>query len=83
MKIVVLHWHGICPLCGELSCIYVNFDRDEDGYKYQNGYECDSCHQLIHDEEFENMEFQDIKCPKGHPDIDDVVQGLEGTVNEG
>ena len=59
MKIVMLHHHGICPFCGELSCIYADYYRDDDGVKMQNGWECGSCGANFPD--FMSIE---MKCPK-------------------
>ena len=64
MKIVVLHWHGICPHCNQPSCIYANFYRDENGVKWPNGFECGSCNAHISDEEFGKIEKIDCPCPK-------------------
>lgn len=58
MEIVILHYHGYCPLCGKLSCIYVDFYKDEDGMKFPRGYECGSCGGYFSD--FTSL---DIECP--------------------
>ena len=63
MKIIVLHWHGICPHCNEQSCIYADFYRTEDGIKLPNGFECGSCNTFITDEEFDKMMKLNIPCP--------------------
>ncbi len=65
MKIIVLHLHGICPHCNKLSCIYADFYRDDDGVKLQVGFECDSCHSQISNEEFDTIELVEVECPKG------------------
>ena len=63
MKIIVLHWHGICPHCGNLSCIYASFRR-EHGVKLHEGYECESCNMWISDDEFDQMEELEVPCLK-------------------
>jgi len=64
MKIIVLHWHGICPHCNRQSCIYADFYRDEEGTKLPYGFECGSCGEHISDNEFERMEKFDMQCHK-------------------
>lgn len=70
MKIVVLHWHGVCPHCKKESCIYAEFRRDVDpvtfkcGSKMPHGFRCGSCDSWISDEEFDAMEKIDCPCPK-------------------
>jgi len=72
MKIVVLHWHGICPHCGKPSCIYVNFVRQECGCKLPHGFECGSCNSFITDDEFDAMQKIECPCPK------EVVREVKG-----
>jgi hypothetical protein len=69
MKIVVLHHHGICPHCNVDSCIYVDFDTDEDGTKMCVGYICDSCQTQITKTEFRGIEKIDRECHKGEVKI--------------
>jgi len=64
MKIVVLHWHGICPHCQKPSCIYAEFHREEDGCKFPCGFRCTSCDHFITDEEFEKIRLDPCPCPK-------------------
>lgn len=64
MKIIVLHWHGVCPHCGKPSCIYSEFHRDEDGVKQPIGFCCGSCYSFITNEEFEKIKLKDSPCPK-------------------
>ena len=64
MKILVLHWHGICPHCDKESCIYTDFYRDEDGVKLPHGFRCDSCDSWISNEEFDAMKKINCPCPK-------------------
>jgi len=64
MKIIVLHWHGTCPHCRQLSCIYADFYRTENGTKLPSGFECGSCQAHITDEEFEKMQRIEMPCPK-------------------
>ena len=70
MKIVVLHWHGVCPYCKKQSCIYAEFRRPFDpeslkyGSKMPHGFRCDSCDEWISDEEFDKMEKIECPCPK-------------------
>ena len=55
IKIVILHWFGTCPHCNKKTRIYADFQRDEDGIKWQNGFECDLCHAWISDEDFDKI----------------------------
>jgi len=64
IKIIVLHWHGVCPHCRKPSCIYANFDRDEDGVKMPNGFECGTCGAWISEEDFDQIEKLDVPCPE-------------------
>jgi len=68
MKILVLHWHGICPHCKKPSCIYAHKVEDMDENfnvtKYFKGFECGSCDQYISEEKFDKIEQIDIPCPK-------------------
>lgn len=64
MTFTSFHGHGICPHCHTLSCFYVNFGRLEDGTKYQNGYECDTCGHIITLHQLKGI-YSNVKCPKG------------------
>jgi len=65
MKIVVLHWHGVCPHCGKPSCIYADFYTDEDGTKLPTDtFRCDSCNCEISGEEFDKITKIDVPCPR-------------------
>lgn len=65
LKIMVLHWHGVCPRCGKLSCIYADYRWDERAkMKRPVGFECGSCKGQISDAEFDAMEKVEMECPK-------------------
>jgi len=65
MDIRILHWHGICPNCKKLSCIYMDFDTDGDGLKMQCGFICDSCNWQLSEKEFKAIELIDAECCNG------------------
>jgi len=71
MKIVVLHWHGICPLCSKESCIYADFYHNDSGTKLSHGFRCGSCDEWISNEDFDSMRKIDILCPK------EIIGGLK------
>lgn len=65
LKIMVLHWHGVCPRCGKLCCIYADFRYDERlEMKWPVGFECGTCGGQISDAEFDVMEKREMECPK-------------------
>jgi len=80
MKIVILHWHGFCPSCNELSCIYADkhsYVRDDGSYdivEWFEGYQCDNCKSHITEEEMDHIRLVEMGCPKTHSSL--------GSVNE-